>query len=277
MNIKEEIITSRKNPTVMLAASLLEKKYRDREGLFRTDGIKLAREAFQNGACVKLVLLRRSSLDTLDDFIKNSPSFDAVVLEDAVFDKISEEKSPEGVICIVKHLDNFKKIATIDNRDSFFSEIAEDRTLILESLRDPGNLGTVIRSAKAFGVGNIIISSDCADVYNPKTLRASMGGVFGVCIYSFPSLLPIVREIQKRGGRVFAAALDRNAVGLDTLEIKKGDVFAVGNEGHGLSDELIASCDRSVFIPISEGSESLNASAAAAIILWEQMRQLASK
>ena len=147
----------------------------------------------------------------------------------------------------------------------------------MESLRDPGNLGTVIRSAKALKVESIIISSDCADVYNPKTLRASMGGVFGVQLYSFASLVPVVRKIRESGGRVFAAALDRNAIGLDRLEIARGDVFAIGNEGHGLSRELIESCDGSVFIPISDGSESLNASAAAAIILWEQMRQTEAK
>ena len=261
----------------MLASSLLEKKYRDREGLFRTDGIKLAREAFSKGADVQLVMLRKSSLASLEGVLENAPNFDAIVLEDSVFDKISEEKSPEGIICIIKHLDNFKKIATIDNRELFFSSLAQGRTLILESLRDPGNLGTVIRSAAALKVKNIVISSDCADVYNPKSLRASMGGVFGVSIYSFASLLPVIHGIREFGGRVFAAALDRDAERLDALTVKHGDVFAIGNEGHGLSRELIDACDRSVFIPISDGSESLNASAAAAIILWEQMRQLEIK
>ena len=274
MNIKEEIITSRKNPTVMLASSLLEKKYRDREGLFRIDGIKLSLEAFEKGADVQTVLLRRSSVPTLKKITDIETNAVALVLEDSVFDKISEEKSPEGVICIVKHLDNFKKIATIDNSVMFFSEICSERTLLLESLRDPGNLGTVIRSAAALNVKNIILSSDCADVYNPKTLRASMGGVFGVKMYSFTSLISAVRGIQEAGGRVFAAALDRDAERLDRLCIRKGDSFAIGNEGHGLSREMIDACNRSVFIPISDGAESLNASAAAAIILWEQERQL---
>lgn len=258
----------------MLASSLLEKKYRDREGLFRIDGVKLCLEAFEKKADVQLVFLKQSSVPSFENIINNSPDVQAIVLEDTVFDKISEEKSPEGIICIVKHLDNFKKIATIDNSASFFEEIVTDRTLILESLRDPGNLGTVIRSAAALNVKNIVISSDCADVYNPKALRASMGGVFGVRIYSVPCLTDVVHGIRERGGRVFAAALDRDAERLDRICLKKGDVFAIGNEGHGLSKELIGACDRSVFIPICEGSESLNASAAAAIILWEMARQL---
>ena len=119
MNIKEEIITSRKNPTVMLASSLLEKKYRDREGLFRIDGIKLSLEAFEKGADVQTVLLRRSSVPTLKKITDIETNAVALVLEDSVFDKISEEKSPEGIITIAKYIDKFKKNATIYNSVDF--------------------------------------------------------------------------------------------------------------------------------------------------------------
>ncbi len=272
MRIKNEKITSRANPTVLLVGSLAEKKYRERHGLFRTDGVKLAGELFARGIVPELVLLRESSLPRLSELIENSPDCDALPLADGVFDKISEEKSPEGVICIVKHLDNFRKIATIDNNGGISDDWRRGRLLLLESIRDPGNLGTTLRSAMALGVDRVILSADSVDLYHPRALRASMGAAFGIDIDAVESLTEAVACLRSLGRRVYAAALDRDAVGLDRLTLSESDCFAVGNEGHGLSDGLIAACDRSVFIPIADGSESLNAAAAAAILLWEQKR-----
>lgn len=277
MRIKDGIISSRKNPTVVECSSLSEKKYREKLGLFRTDGIKLARELFAHGIVPQRVLLKSSALDSLSELIESAPDCEALVLEDSVFDKVSEEKSPEGIICIVKHLDNFKKIATIDNNGIFCELIQNHTWMLAESLRDPGNLGTVIRSAAALGTKGLIISSDCADVYNPKTVRASMGALFGIDILITESLDGVIRLMRQNGRRVFAAALDRTAISLDELALKDGDCFVVGNEGHGLSQSVIDACDRSVFIPIEADSESLNAAAAAAILLWESRRQLGGK
>ncbi len=272
MRIKNERITSRANPTVVLVGSLAEKKYRERHGLFRTDGVKLAGELFARGVVPELMLLRESSLLRLGDLVEKAPDCDALVLADGVFDKISDEKSPEGVICIVKHLDNFRKIATIDNNGGISDDWRRGRLLLLESIRDPGNLGTTLRSAMALGVDRVIMSADSVDLYHPRALRASMGAAFGLAVDAVPSLTEAVGLLRSSGRRVYAAALDRGAVGLDKLELRESDCFAVGNEGHGLSDAMIKGCDGSVFIPISEGSESLNASAAAAILLWEQKR-----
>ena len=198
---------------------------------------------------------------------------EAIILSDALFDKISEEKSPEGVICIIKYLDNLKKIVTIDNREVCPEGWETDRIMLLESLRDPGNLGTVIRSATALSMERLVISSDCADLYNPKTVRASMGTLFGMKIDIVDSLPRAAEILKGLGRRVFAAALDREAVGLDALALESTDSFAVGNEGHGLSEEMLAVSTGKVFIPITEGAESLNAAAAAAILLWEHRRQ----
>ncbi len=273
MRFREETVTSKSNPTVMKIRSLTEKKYRDEYGLFRTDGIKLAGELFARGISPELVLLRESSRDrVLERLGKNLPDCEAVILSDAVFDRVSEEKSPEGIICAVKHLDNHGKIATI-NKDAFFGW-GDERVLLLESVRDPGNLGTVIRSAAAFGTDRLVISSDCADIYNPKTVRASMGTLFEMKVTSVDDLAGAIGILRQCGRRVFAAALDRGAVALDRMKLSAGDCFAVGNEGHGLSRGVLDACDAKVFIPISEGAESLNAAIAASILLWEQKRQL---
>lgn len=273
MKFRDEIITSKSNPTVMRVRSLTEKKYRDEYGLFRTDGVKLAAELFSHGIVPELVLFKESSKEkVLSRIGENFPDCDAVVLSDAVFDRVSEEKSPEGIICEVKHLDNHGKIATI-NKDTLFFHVNE-RIILLESVRDPGNLGTVIRSAAALGANSIIISSDCADIYNPKTVRASMGAIFGINVLTTEDLARTVTELRKAGRKVFAAALDRKAMALDRVRLEEGDCFVVGNEGHGLSQAVLDVCDAKVFIPISVGAESLNAAIAASILLWEQKRQL---
>ena len=272
MIIKKETITSKSNPSVGLITSLAEKKYRDRYGLFRTDGIKLAEEIFSHGITPETVYFKESAVGRMLERFEGIDC-EAVVLSDAIFDRVSEEKSPEGIICVIKHLDNLKKIATIYNSEEFLQGWRTDRIMLIESLRDPGNLGTVIRSATALSMERLIISSDCADLYNPKTVRASMGTLFGMKIDVVDSLPRAAEMLKGLGRRVYAAALDREAVGLDKLTLTATDCFAVGNEGHGLSSEMLAASTGKVFIPITEGAESLNAAAAAAILLWEHRRQ----
>lgn len=274
MKIKSEVITSRQNPSVRLAASLSEKKYRDEYKLFRTDGIKLAQEVFSRGIIPEAVLLRESSVSRVMSLVGDTPECDATVIADSTFDKISDEKSPEGIICIIKHLDNLRKIATINKCDTFSQEIKGERIMLLESIRDPGNIGTVIRSASALGCDRLVLSDDCADVYNPKTVRASMGAILGLKIDRVDSLCRTIELLREQGRSVYAAALDHTAVGLDALSISGSDCFVVGNEGHGLSKQVLEACNKSVFIPITSGAESLNAAIAAAIILWEQKRQV---
>jgi len=272
MIIKKETITSKSNPSVGFLSSLSEKKYRERYGMFRTDGIKLARELLERGITPETLYIKESSADKIIAELAGFSS-EAVILSDALFDRVSEEKSPEGVICIIKHLDNLKKIATIYNSADFPQGWKEDRIMLLESLRDPGNLGTVIRSATALSMERLIISADSADLYNSKTVRASMGTLFGMKIDIVDSLPHAAEILKGLGRRVFSAALDREAVGLNKLALSASDCFAVGNEGHGLSAEMLMASTGKVFIPITEGAESLNAAAAAAILLWEHRRQ----
>jgi len=276
MIIKKETITSKSNPSVGFLSSLSEKKYRERYGMFRTDGIKLARELLERGITPETLYIKESSADKIIAELAGFSS-EAVILSDALFDRVSEEKSPEGVICIIKHLDNLKKIATIYNSEDFPQGWRTDRIMLLESLRDPGNLGTVIRSAAALSMERLIISADSAELYNPKTVRASMGTLFGMNIDIVDSLPRAAETLKVLGRRVFAAALDREAVGLDSLTLRETDCFAVGNEGHGLSEDLLEVSTGKVFIPITEGAESLNAAAAAAILLWEHRRQTVKK
>ena len=148
-----------------------------------------------------------------------------------------------------------------------------------ESLRDPGNLGTVIRTSAALGIDRLIITDDCADLYNPKTVRAAMGGLFSLDIdivkqEELPILISslINNENDKNNRRIYATALTDNAEKIGELKLSEGDAFVIGNEGHGLSEATVKAASGVAIIPMTEGSESLNAAAAAAICIWETVR-----
>ena len=142
--------------------------------------------------------------------------------------------------------------------------------LFAVSLRDPGNLGTVIRSAVAFGCDGLILSEDCADIYSSKTIRASMGTIFDCPLWVVKDTGSTVNALRKNGFSVYGSALDREAVTLQALPFSPHACFLLGNEGHGLPEELLAACSGKVFIPMTDRAESLNVSIAAAILLYSR-------
>jgi len=175
-------------------------------------------------------------------------------------------------ISIIKHLDFLRQKDIIYKED--FSREACGRSIALCSVRDPGNLGAVIRSAVAFGVEEIILSGDCADIYNPKTVRGAMGSLFRVNVRIVGDMKEYIRAMQANGRRVYSAELSESAVPLSDLGLDRWDSVIIGNEGHGIPAEISAMTDASVYIPISSRTESLNASVAAAIFMWEQSKTI---
>ena len=276
MKIREEVITSRANPTVKWAASLSEKKGRAAERAFIAEGEKLTREALAARLPVTHILLcesrARNILDSLLPLLSEQiyENTEIITLSESAFSKISTEKAPQGVICVIKYLDFFN-IIDIIYKEEFFLEKTE-RALALYSLRDPGNLGAVIRSAVAFGVDHIILSADSADIYSPKTVRSAMGSLYRTKITVVGDFSSFIRAAQNIGRRVFAAELSEDAVSLNDCGLRADDIVIIGNEGHGIPTEVSSACDGSVYIPISGKTESLNASVAAALFMWEQSK-----
>ena len=278
MNFEENAITYRQNPYILYGCKLAEKKHRQRERKFRIDGIKLFIEAVNAGIDLESILISEGAKDKILSEFENFLTIaiergtSIKLLSSGVFEKISEEKSPEGIICIAKYIDKFHKTATIDSIEDFFDSNLKDSDGIfaLESVRDPGNLGTIIRSSVAFGANALLISSDCADIYNPKTIRAAMGTLFKQRIIIVDDMVGAIKAISARGRRCYAAALTKDSKLLGQISLSKKDCIVVGNEGHGLSDDVIAACDETVLIPMTEGAESLNAAIASSVCLWEQ-------
>ncbi len=274
-----EIIRSRQNKNVVELCKLSDRKARENTREFRFDGIKLLEEAVKNQLEIKSVFLRASECEKIASELRkrcNERVFDSfgrtLVIADEIFDRISEEKSPEGVISIAKYIDKFQKNVTIYNSADFCA-MKNEHIVFIESVRDPSNIGAIIRSAAAMGIDRLIISADCADIYHPRAVRASMGTLFNQPIDRASDLPAVIRAFAENGRRVFAAALEERALTLGSFPIQKGDCVVIGNEGHGLSEETLAACTDSVIIPMSDRAESFNAAVAAALLMWEFSKQ----
>lgn len=276
MKFIDEIIMSRNNPTVKLAASLKDKKGRDTEGVFIAEGEKLTYEALEAGLPVVKIFVTESKSEKILSKLKElslrglGENSLVQVLGDDAFSKISTENAPQGVISIIKHLDFFRQLDIIYKEE--FSQNACGRSIALCSVRDPGNLGSAIRSAVAFGVEHIILSSDCADVYNPKTVRGAMGSLFRVKVTRVADMKDYISAMQANGRSVYSAELSDSAKPLGEVPLSKWDAVIIGNEGHGVPKDVSDACDGAIYIPISSKTESLNASVAAAIFMWEQSK-----
>ncbi len=279
MTICNEVIVSRQNKIVSAVAALDNRKTRESEGLFRFDGGKLFLEAVSSGVKIRRILLQQSISEKWFSVIRDCETelsdASVSVLSDGVFSRLSDEQSPEGILCVAER----PAIHAMRGEPSLvrLSEIGRDTTkriLLLESVRDPGNVGTILRSALAFGCDLLVLSSDCADLFNPKTVRGAMGALFRLPTATFADIREAVGCLRSYDRRVFGAALDRTALPLGKNVFRRGDCVIVGNEGHGLSPETLAACDRSLFIPMEPYSESLNAAVAASVILWSLYAEL---
>ena len=247
-----EHISSRKNTYIMrLRALASDPELRRREGEYLCDGLKLLDEALQKGAEIRSVLWKGEA--------KPVPGLDGVrqfVAPAELFDYASPMKNSPGPVFT---------LAMPQQADTDF-----DRAILLENVQDPGNVGTVIRTAAAMGVKTVILSGACADVYSPKTARATMGAIFSERILRL-SPAEAAALCREKGLKLYGAALSDRAKDIRELELKNA-VVAIGSEGRGLSEEMLSLCDGELIIPMARGSESLNAAVAASIVLWEMAR-----
>ena len=247
-----EHVTSRKNPLILrLRALAADGAFRREEGEYLCDGHKLLAEALDKGAEIRTVLWKEKQGEiSLPDTVRQytAPA--------DLFDYASPMKNSPGPL--------FTLTIPGEPEPVFTSAI------LLEDVQDPGNVGTVIRTAAAMGVETVILCGACADVYSPKTARATMGAIFRERLLHCTA--DDVRMLADRNNlKLYGAALSDRAADIRLLHLQNA-VVAVGSEGRGLSGELLSQCDGELIIPMSPGSESLNAAVAASIILWEMAR-----
>ncbi len=209
-----------------------------------------------------------------------TPQVPYYLVEPAVFARISDTQTPQGVLSVLKRpehsLEDIIKGGIEDHSGSKASEDLKASKapliLILENLQDPGNLGTILRVGEAAGVTGIIMSKGTVDIYNPKVVRSTMGSIYRMPFVTVPDIIDTVRKIKDSGIVTYAAHLRGSEIYTD-YDYTSGTAFFIGNEGNGLSDEITALADKKLFIPMEGSVESLNAGIAAAVLTYEAHRQ----
>lgn len=257
-------IESRSNPLIVATGKLAAKKYREETQSFFFEGAHLLEEYLRFGHTPRTVFVMDGAEQKYADLLSQVPETVIVSVPESVFAKLSTEQAPQGILTVSDYLPSVQNILHADETPC--------RVLLLQSVRDNGNVGTVIRTAAALD-WTVVLSEDCADVYAPKTVRAAMGALFarGVRICKDP--VSYVKTFAERGRRTFAAALGNQSCLLGRFALRSDDLFAVGNEGQGISEDLLDACSQTVLIPMTSEAESLNASIASAVIMWEGARK----
>lgn len=240
------LITSLDNDRIKGYIKLKERKYRKKTNTFIVEGLHSVLEAYKTGSIIELILEKDEVLP-----------FDlpCVYVTNEIINKISSLETPSNIMALCKI-----------NNDNV--ELG-NKILLLDNVQDPGNLGTIIRSAVAFNVDSIVLSPDCVDVYNPKVLRSTQGMIFHIPII-VRDLFETIDTIKKEEIPVYGTRVE---FGEDVSSLKEKDkvkyALVMGNEGNGVKRELLEKCDKNLFIDISEKVESLNVSVAASILMYE--------
>ena len=224
------------------------------ERIFIVEGIKMYRE-LPKEQIVQTVLS--------ETFRKNHPEIEGDVIPDHEFEKISDTKTPQGILALARFYDHTEE-ELLFKKDGLF--------VLLENVQDPGNAGTILRSAEAAGASGVIFSADSVDPYNSKVIRATMGSFFRVPFIVCSDLQAVIRAIRRNGGKTYAAHL-LGASDYDTADYRGLSAFVIGNESKGLTDACALSCDERIRIPMLGKVESLNAAQAATILLFEAASQ----
>lgn len=266
-----ECITSRTNRWVKLAAQLRKKKYRDKYDMFIMEGIRSAEDLIAQDIrdVICLISVEDHRMMRMGNIISHGKDLHWLFLQ-VTFDILEDIENTEhgqGIVLLVKKKKtDVQELYQMKNR--FY--------ILLDSIQDPGNLGTLIRTAAAAGCGGIILTEGCVDPYNEKTVRSSMGSILRIPIYTKLSV-SMIKMIKEKTKLPLIAATLQNAISYDEIDSIESGIFVFGNEGNGVSDDILNLTDFNLFIPLAHSVESLNVSAAAAIILFKYVNKVKDK
>ncbi|MBQ6992504.1 MAG: RNA methyltransferase [Clostridia bacterium] len=251
------IITSKENETIKHIKKLKEKKYRDEFNEYIVEGLRLVNEAIKEEVHIKNIIV-------CEDYLKDNDIYECNIektyVNKIVFDSITEVKNPQGILAIIGK----------DGTDLNIN-YNEDVIVVLDNIQDPGNIGTILRTVDSVGLTQIIVSKGSADAYNSKVIRSTMGAIFRVKIIESENLVELLKNMQNKGYKVVSSILETDKTIYD-IDYKKS-IVVVGNEGNGISKDIIEISNEKVKIPMIGKTESLNASVATGIILYEYVRQ----
>ncbi len=266
-------ITSKENPKIKLCMKLAtSKKSRKENKMFFIEGARLCSDAIKEMQAGRLeiygVFASKNSLEKYKDYIdvslfeKDRNSFFTV--DEKLCKTVCNTQSEQDIFAAVKMNDNMLTEDSIKPGGKY---------LVLNNIQDPGNLGTLLRTADAVGIDGVVLSNHCCDLYSPKTLRSTMGSIFRIKTYVCDDFQKVLEIFGNKHIKTMAAVVDKKAVSVIDADYSKGCAVVVGNEGNGLSEEHANLCDEKITIKMHGNINSLNAAVAGAIILWEMNRK----
>jgi TrmH family RNA methyltransferase len=261
-----EMILSRRNEIIKNAVQLSSSSECRREhGLYFLEGARLCADAASSGVPIRTLLYTKSAGEKYGSYLAPilKVAQETYLVGPQAANALSRTKTSQEIFCICEMPCKTAKSFTLP---------ASGFYLALENLQDPANLGAILRTAEALGLNGVLLGGNCCDLYSPKVLRASMGAGFRVPVFMEKNLPGLIINLNRRGFLTAASVPDRDAIAVTGTDFSAPCILAVGNEGNGLTPETRRACSKEITIPMLGRAESLNASAAAAILIWEMMR-----
>lgn len=258
-----QVITSKDNEKVKQIRKLKEKKQRDLEGLFIIEGIKLIQEAIQENAEIDTIVVCEDCMK--DDKIQQQllyeiAKYECIYVSEKVFNLMTDVTNPQGILAVVKK----------ENQESEIN-YKEDILVVLDGIQDPGNLGAILRTIDSANLSQIVLSKNSADPYNPKVVRSTMGAIFRINIIESENLITTLKDAKKHKFEILATSLE-DSKSIYEIDYKK-KVIVIGNEANGVSKEVLDIAEQKIKIPMLGKTESLNASVATGIVVYEYVRR----
>lgn len=255
------VITSKDNEIVKHIRKLRDKKWRDETGEFLIEGAKMIEEAVREKAKIKMIIVceELNQNPIPKDVLYKVAKEKIIYVNDKVFKILTDVNTPQGILAVIEK--NIEK--EID--------FSKDLFLILDNIQDPGNMGTILRTADSVNLKQIIVPKGNADCYNPKVVRSTMGAIFRVNVIEVDDLKSAIKEMKKHKIQILATDLETD-ISIYDVDYRKSAIV-IGNEGNGVSKEILELADKRIKIPMPGKTESLNAAVATGIILYQAIRK----
>ncbi|MGM0215233.1 TrmH family RNA methyltransferase [Enterococcus sp. AZ109] len=251
-------IQSIKNPLIKETKKLQQKKYRTQTGTYLLEGFHLVQEAVNAGTDIQEIFVNQRGQREWSDWLEEHfPAY--YLVSDEILKTLVDQPAPQGIVAVVRMSDQ-----TIDQYKGAW--------LLLDQVQDPGNVGTMIRTADAAGFSGVVLGEGTVDLYNPKTLRSTQGSHFHLTVVS-GKLEELIPQLQTQGIPVYGTALDEQAKNYRKVEAEDSFALIMGNEGQGIRPELLAMTDHNLYIPIKGKAESLNVAVAAGVLMFKMVKE----
>ena len=259
--------TSKDNELIKHIRKLKDKKYRDESNEYVVEGVKLVEEAVKENAKIKQIIVCEDTTRTYEiptHIMLEIAKYECISVSNKIFNIITQVTNPQGIMAIIEK-----------NAQDAQIDYTQDIIVVLDDVQDPGNLGTILRTVDSIGLNQIIVSKGTADAFNSKVVRSTMGAIFRIKIIEVENLAQAIKEMRKHHFKLMVTSLQTKNSIYDIDFNKK--IIVIGNEANGVSKEIQDMADEKAKIPMLGRTESLNASVAAGVVMYEYVRQKLSK